>query len=609
MKYNPLYVAALSAALACSAGCTMEEPETTGKANAPQEVYQVHFVAEQIETRTVFGTSVSSSGENTYPTLWSGNEDKIAVSLNLSGAKGATVIASNDGKKAEFDADFSASTQEAPYVFYALSPFSACVGATSSHGGYHLSIPAEQTPLATSCDESAQLIVASETAQTTGEFGSIELNFKHVTAYGKLTLTNMALVQGETIQSIDLTSSTPFTGQFYYDFSQDALSESSPSHTVTIMPDNLVFTGKNSPVVYDSSDIWFACSPADLSGGTLKVVLNTNLGRWTRTVNIPENSLAFKAGRVSKFAVNMTTAVFEGFSDRWVLVTDASSLKAGDEIIVASSASAGSAYAMSTTQNNNNRGSTSISVATDNDGKTVIQNPGSSVETLTLVSGAYNGYFYLMGKNGQYLYTTSSTSKNYLYSGAVSTATNSTNKGYSNWKFYVSDKVATVVAYQTSSNYYKQIRYNPSNYNRIFAAYRSSSQTSMSGSSSNTSNIYVFRKESGVSSGDDPILQYEQYGAYVYGGNHLYGSGSQMSREYEGDGTVCFAIVSPAVFEIAEFGGIPVDPAKGDSFTLNYNLISGRNRTDSDYNVTVVKVDGPKVWLSAGSGYGFIVKK
>ena len=214
-----------------------------------------------------------------------------------------------------------------------------------------------------------------------------------------------------------------------------------------------------------------------------------------------------------------------------------------------------------------------------------------------------------MGKNGQYLYTTSSTSKNYLYSGAVSTATNNTNKGYANWKFYVSNNVATVVAYQTASNYYKQIRYNSSSTSRIFAAYRSSSQTSMSGSSSNTANIYVFRKESGASSDDDPILQYEQYGAYVYGGNHLYGSGSQISREYENDGTVNFAIVSPAVFEIAEFGGIPVDPAKGDTFTLNYNLISGRNQTDSDYNVTVVKVDGPKVWLSAGSGYGFIVKK
>lgn len=141
----------------------------------------------------------------------------------------------------------------------------------------------------------------------------------------------------------------------------------------------------------------------------------------------------------------------------------------------------------------------------------------------------------------------------------------------------------------------------------MFSAYRSSSQTSWNGSG--TSNIYIFKKETGLNEADDPILQRDQYGAYVYGGNHLYGTGSQMSREYDDDGTVNFAIVSPATFEISEFYGIPVSPATGDTFTLNYSIISGRNQTDADYNVTVVKVDGPKVWLSAGSGYGFIVKK
>ena len=609
----------MGVALACAAGCKMEEPEqTTDKANAPQEVYQVHFVAEEIETRTVFGSSVTSSGEVNYPTLWSGNEDKIAVSLNYTGAKGATVIANNDGRKAEFDADFSTSTQEAPFTFYALSPFSACVGASPSHGGYHLNIPAEQTPLATSCDEAAQLIVASESVQSTAEFSGIELKFKHVTAYGKLTLTNMALQSGETIQSIDLTSSTPFAGQFYYNFAENALSESASSRTVTIKPDNIVLTGKNSPVVYDSSDIWFACAPADLGGGSLKVVLNTNLGKWTRTISIPEGRLAFNAGSISKFTVNMTDAIFEGCADRWVLVTDASSLKAGDKIIVASSSSTGSAYAMSTSQSSNNRGQVSVTIAQDKDGKMIIQNPGSTVEVLNLVSGNYSGYFYLQestSSTGRFLYTTSSTNSNYLRSAVESTATNSTNIGFANWKIVFSGSAAVIVAYQSitssgifsSSTYYKQIRYNNSGNSSMFSAYRSSSQTSWNGSG--TSNIYIFKKETGLNEADDPILQRDQYGAYVYGGNHLYGTGSQMSREYDDDGTVNFAIVSPATFEISEFYGIPVSPATGDTFTLNYSIISGRNQTDADYNVTVVKVDGPKVWLSAGSGYGFIVKK
>ena len=65
----------------------------------------------------------------------------------------------------------------------------------------------------------------------------------------------------------------------------------------------------------------------------------------------------------------------------------------------------------------------------------------------------------------------------------------------------------------------------------------------------------------------------------------------------------------PEPFYMHEFNGIPVSPAKGDRFTLNYNQIIGYTRSDRDYEVTVVKVDGPKVWLTTGSGEGFIVKK
>ena len=133
------------------------------------------------------------------------------------------------------------------------------------------------------------------------------------------------------------------------------------------------------------------------------------------------------------------------------------------------------------------------------------------------------------------------------------------------------------------------------------------SRTSWSGTGSQ--NVYIYRKEAGINVDTDPILEQDIYGAYLSSGNKLYGAGSQLSREYINDGTVTFAILTPTIAEVVEFNGIPVDPAKGDTFTLNYNVISGRNASDTDYNVTVVKVDGPKVWLSAGSGIGFIVKK
>ncbi|MBO4742666.1 MAG: hypothetical protein J5533_03430 [Bacteroidales bacterium] len=607
MKHRIIVFAALIAALAIAAACRMEEPEQNGKSNAPkEEVYQVHFVAEEIATKTVFGEAEESDGNVSYPTLWSGNDEQIAVSLNLSNFKGAAVSASQDGKKAEFDAEFSATGEEDSFTFFALSPFSACVGASSSHGGYHLNIPTEQTPLATSCDEAAQLLVASQTAESVDQFGSIELNFSHVTAYGKLTLKNMNLPEGDTVLSIDLTASVPFAGRFYYSFDEEALSDqdNEASRTITILPDNLT--------VADGSiaDIWFACAPADLGGGSVQIVVNTTTGKLSRTVEIPTGKLAFNVGRISKFSVNMANAEFDQPEERWVLVSDASKLQVGDEIIIASSASAGSAYAISTTQNRNNRGRAAVTIAKDADGQMIIQNPGSTVEVLRLLAGYYSGYFYLQEATStttRYLYTTSSNTKNYLYSGDQSTASNSTNRGYSNWKISITSSVAYISSYNASSGSYKQIRHNSTD--KIYSAYKSTSQTSWTGSSSDFTDVYIYRKQGGGIIADDPILDYDKYGAYLESGNHLYSAGLQLSREYSSNGEVTFAIISPVTLEVAEFSGIPTDPAKGDSFTLTYNQITGRNQTDADYNVTVVKVDGPKVWLSAGSGYGFIVKK
>ena len=610
MKRVLTFLPGVIALLGVVSACKMTEQEQEPGKAAAEKVYPVHFVADEIETRTVFGEAVTSGGQTSFPTLWTDNDSQIAVSLNFNPA-GATVTPAADYKSATFDADFSQSEVSAPFTFYALSPYSAYVGASSSHRGYHFNIQAGQTPLATSCDEAAQVMVASRDVESIADFSGVDLHFSHVTAYGRMTLRNMNLPDGARILSIDVTASEPFAGQFYYDFENNALEQDSPSRTVSLRADNITVEAGT------SSDIWFACAPADLGGGTLKVDVNTTTGVLSRTVQIGAGKLAFQRGRISKFGVNMESAVFTPVSDRWVLVTDASTLAAGDEIIITNSATAGAAYAMSTTQNNNNRGRVAVSIAQDTDGQMIVQNPGSTVEALRLISGYYQGYYYLQeatSTTGRYLYTTNSSSNNYLRSTDPNTAGSSSNRGFSNWLISIAS--STSAAYMSTNGsfkvsgqtYYKQISHNDSG--SLFSAYASSSRTSWSNISTNgTSSVYIFRKEAGVNPDTDPILEQEVYGAYLAGGARVLGAGDQQSREYMGDGTVTFAILTPSAYEVAEFSGIPISPAKGDTFTLHYNLIQGRNQADTDYNVTVVKVDGPKVWLSTGNGNGFIVKK
>ena len=609
-QFLPIFASLFMLAAVSGCGVTEEEP-SPGKSAVAEKMYPVHFVAEEIETSTAFGDAVTTGGTTSYPTYWTENDSKVAVSLNLSSAKGADVIPSEDFRMATFDAEFGQTEVTAPYTFYALSPFSAFVGEASSNGGFQFNILTEQTPLASSCDEGAQVMASSKEVESIADFGSVDLHFSHVTAYGKMTLKNVTLPADAIVLSIELTASHPFAGRFFYKFADATLEESASSRTVTLKPDNIALDENGT-----TSDIWFACAPVDLSGGTFKVEVNTSLGVLSRTVDIQEGKLAFQRGCVSKFTVNMSTATFTEVADRWALVTDAAMLAAGDEIIIASSATPGNAYAISTTQNNNNRGRVSVTIAQDLEGQKIIQNPGSTVEVLKLVAGYHAGYYYLQeatSMEGRYLFTTNSSSNNYLRSADPNTASSSTNRDFANWLITIDSSTAAYLStygsfWSSGRTYYKQIRHSDSS--SLFSAYNSSSQASWSNTSTTgTSNVYIYRKEAGVNPDADPILEQDQYGAYLSGGNRIFGAGDQLSREYIGDGTVTFAILTPSTYAVTEFNGIPINPAKGESFTLNFNRIIGYDRADQDYEVTVVKVDGPKVWLTTGSGEGFIVKK
>ena len=138
--------------------------------------------------------------------------------------------------------------------------------------------------------------------------------------------------------------------------------------------------------------------------------------------------------------------------ESYVLVTDASSLAAGDTIVITKS---DATYAMSTTQNTSNRGA----VAIDKSGNTIEIN--ANVQLITL--GSDNGYFTL-GVDGGYLYA-ASTSSNHL-----KVQTTISNRGQ--WTITVTSAgVATIKANGTAARHW--LRFNPNNGTPIFSCYTS----------------------------------------------------------------------------------------------------------------------------------------
>ena len=146
-----------------------------------------------------------------------------------------------------------------------------------------------------------------------------------------------------------------------------------------------------------------------------------------------------------------------GGEETWTLVTNASDLKAGDEVVIAAK---DYNYAISTTQNSNNRGQASITKSGDN------ITFGSDVQILTLEAGTKSSTFGLNTGSG-YLYASSS-SGNQL-------KTQSTNNDNGSWSISISSGTATIKASGTNTR--NVMQYNQSS--SLFACYSSASQKAL----------------------------------------------------------------------------------------------------------------------------------
>ena len=425
----------------------------------PVVVRTVQFSASPI-TKTVFGTPDGTS----LPTLWTANKT-VGISLNFATAKQSTAPeVAGGGTTATFNADIE-DGGSSPYTFYAVSPYSSIISISSDHKSANINIPSSQTPLSTSVDESAQILVAKNNVGASFPTSSVSMDFDHLTAYGKISFKNLSLADGEAIASIALTAPKYWAGRYYYYFEDDGdndagdLVANSATETITIATSS-------------STNIWFACAPVDLRGDDVDVVITTNQGTtYSKTITIPTDATGdkhlFKSGKVNAFTINMEGITADGSVD-YVLVTDASDLAVGSQVIIAGLGDVD--YALSTTQNTNNRVAASQAKSADDQ---LISSPGAAVQILTITEGNKANTLGLSTGSG-YLCAASSGS-NYL-------RTQETLDNEGSWTVEINSTTgeATIIAQGDNTRNY--IRFNPNSGNPIFACYSSSPSLSTTGS-------------------------------------------------------------------------------------------------------------------------------
>ena len=439
---NSLFV--IIAAMVTFAGCAKQEID----APATSETKTVQFFANSIETKTVFGTP----NDGVYPTLWSAG-DEVKVLLNIeqvAGTEAKVPVTCDDlAVSSTFEASFQPKDTPETYTYYAVCPANQYNAKSSKDGRITVIIPSEQEPLETTVDKKAQIIYAVATADA--EQGSVDMDFHHLTAYGKLTLKNLP-------------------------------EDISVSEVKIVAPDDLYISGKWNYLVADGSiaahkeatmntltikttrttDIWFACGPVDVSGKTLTLTVTTNQGDFVKELNFPANR-KFEAGKISKFTVDMTGITAGGTdepeqpgetTETWTLVTDASTLAVGDKVVIAA---AEYDFALSTEQRSNNRNQASI---TKNSNTITITD---DVQVMTLEAGTKAGT-YAFNTGSGYLYAASSNS-NHL-------KTENDKSDNSSWTISITDAgIATIKAQGTNTKNW--LRYNSTNSNPgpIFSCY------------------------------------------------------------------------------------------------------------------------------------------
>lgn len=417
------YIIAIATSVLAMASCQKEQNATNS-----DDLTVVSFSTSEIQTKTAFG---DKTAEGKYPTLWTGNEI-VGVAYNSGSINKENITSSTDGKSASFEIAFAQDANATSHNFYVISPADAFLGMTKDGEKGNIQINASQTPGEGTCDPAAQVIAASHKSETFDT--QINLAFSHVTAYGNLSI---VLPEGAgAVSNISLTGSKNIAGRFYYDFN-GALSENSASSTISLLTNKV-------------SDIFFACAPADLSGGKIDITVTTENGTYEKSIDLTGKTLKFESGKISKFTVNGFTK--KESNEVYIRVTDASTLKIGDKIIIAA---ATADFAISTTQNNNNRDQAAVT-KTNN----TIVNPATNVQLFTLEAGTKVGT-YAFNTGSGYIYAASS-SNNQL-------KTQQKNNDNGSWTIScTAEGVATITA--NGDNTRKSLKYNTSG---LFSCYAS----------------------------------------------------------------------------------------------------------------------------------------
>lgn len=289
---------------------------------------QTPEAAEETTIRVVANATAGTGGskaymaefsEGAYPVFW--NETELASIDEFTGTTKSQEIYCDSFVKDDLDASkgsFSftlASKEGDSFDYYVITPGkSSAQGAQNpTHGwracktgniSYIINHTVNQLPLADRPDPTTHVMVATSKGHTTQQT-SLDLQFKHIVSYGKMTITDFpALAPEETVNLITITfpSDKWVSGRLYENIQTGELTKYNDNNVknyVTIDPANITFNTTG-------FDVWFTCFALELAkDDILSVKVETSADTYVGNLQISK-PLSFKKGIVSAFTYNWT---------------------------------------------------------------------------------------------------------------------------------------------------------------------------------------------------------------------------------------------------------------------------------------------------------------
>lgn len=356
----------------------------------------VKFVAEEART------AVDTSGDTP---LFSWDDDETFVVLEQTDALAESTSVSYakvDGK-ATITAEFDENAGKDEYKYIAIYPESNYgYGETMGINEATLILPELQYMYSeSSYDPNADLMVSWPVTTTAQPTEAQQLRFTRLAAVAEMSINNLTLAAGEEVESVEFTANGKALAGIITADLEDP-------HAFTVEDGVSTVSITNAP----ANKVYFTVLPTTLEAeDAYSVVVVTNKSVYIKQGVVAEGkSLAFEAGKVTRFGVNMTDALV---TDKWKLVCDASTLKQGDVVAIV----AKDYDKALSTKLYSNASETSTSAKRGLADVTKIGNymvGGEDVQSLTLMTGVADGTFSFYDEARKKFLVSTSTSSTYL---------------------------------------------------------------------------------------------------------------------------------------------------------------------------------------------------